>query len=227
MRIGVNEILMNSPPSPEALRDAAGRIVTGPDYRLDAQQSQSHWTMELILTIIEWVLVPFRWLFELTEGLPDVLRWLIVTVLVVVMIGLIWHIAYSFIAAMRRPTRLASSGLSDRQRGMSAEEYEQLAEESARAGHHIAAIRFLFRASVTRLEFSSKQKHRPGATNRELLRRFSQWPEISTSIRHFVDVIDRKWYGDEHCSEYDYTECQSAYGSVCHFLRERDHALGA
>ncbi len=218
---------MISPPSPDDLRDAAGRIVTGPDYRLDAQQSQSHWTEELVLTIIEWILIPFRWLFELTEGLPSVLRWPIFAVLIIVLVGLMWQLAYSFIAAMRRPTRTTSTGLTDRQRGMSAEEYEQLADEAARAGHHVAAIRFLFRASVARLEFSSKQKHRPGATNRELLRRFSQWPEISTSIRHFVDVIDRKWYGDEHCSEYDYTECQSAYGSVCRFLRERGHALGA
>lgn len=218
---------MNSTPTPHELREAAVRIVSGPDYRLDAQQSQSHWTEELLLTVLEWLITPLRWLFELTEGLPDVLRWLIVVVLVIVVIGLIWHMASTFVAAMRAPARVVSSGWSDRQRGLSPEELETLAEESARAGHHITAIRFLFRASVTRLEYSAKQKHRPGATNRELLRRFSKWPEISTSIQHFVDVIDRKWYGDESCSEYDYTECQSAYDSVCRFLRERGHVLGA
>jgi Domain of unknown function (DUF4129) len=200
--------------------------VASPDYRLDAQLSQSHWTEELILTILEWILTPLRWLFDLTEGLPDVLRWLIVVVLVIVLVGLIWHMAYSFMMAMRRPTRVAGLGLADRQRGFSPEELEQLAAEADRAGNHIAAIRFLFRASVARLEFSLKQKHRPGATNRELLRRFSQWPEMNSSVRFFVDVIDRKWYGDEHCSEFDYAESQAAYHSLCSFLRERGHALG-
>lgn len=191
------------------------------------QQSQSHWTEELILTILEWILVPLRWLFDLTEGLPDVLRWLIMGVLVIVLVGLIWHIAYTFMGAMRRPNRVSGLGLADRARGYSAEELEQFAADAEQAGNYIAAIRFLFRASVARLEHSLKQKHRPGATNRELLRRFSQWPEISTSIRFFVDVIDRKWYGDEHCSEYDYAESRSAYDAVCGYLRERGHALGA
>ncbi len=216
---------MNPPPTPEALRDAAARIVGGTDYQLDVQRSGSHWTEELVFMILEWILVPLRWLFDLTEGLPDVLRWLIVAVLVIVMIGLIWHMAYSFITAMRRPVRVAGSGLSDRQRGYSADELEQFAAEAESVGNHIAAIRFLFRASVARLEDSSRQKHRPGATNRELLRKFSKWPEINTSIRFFVEVIDRKWYGDEHCSEFDYAECQSAYRSVCGFLREQGHVL--
>ena len=218
---------MNSPPTPDALRDAAASIVAGPDYRLDQQQSQSLWMEEILITLLEWLLTPIRWLFELTEGLPDVLRWLIVGGLVLVVIGLIVHMGYSFANAMRRPQTLGSQGFADRQRGLSPEELERLADEAARAGNHITAIRFLFRASVTRIEHALKQKHRPGATNRELVRRFQKWPEINNSLRDFVDVIDRKWYGDEACSEVDYFECQLAYGEVCGRLKERGYALRA
>lgn len=216
---------MSSPPSPEALRDAATRIVGGPGYHLDTQQSQNAWTEELIFQILRWVLTPLRWLFDLTEGLPDVLRWLIVIGLVILMAILIWHMGRTLLIAMRGPARGSHAGFTSRQRGFSAEDLEQFAVEAGRAGDHIAAIRFLFRASVVRLEQSSKQRHRPGATNRELLKRFSQWPEVATSIRYFVDVIDRKWYGDEFCTEADYARSQSEYESVCGFLRERGHAL--
>ena len=218
---------MSSPPSPDALRDAATRIVAGPDYQLDTQQSQSRWSEELVLTAIRWILTPLKWLFDLTEGLPDVLRWVIVIALLVVVGILTWHMFRSFVSAMRGPSRAALAGHAERQRGLSAEELEQLARNAEQEGNHIAAIRFLFRASVARLEHSSKQKHRPGATNRELLKRFSQWPEVTTSIRYFVEVIDRKWYGEECCTEADYARSQSEYQLVCGFLRERGHALSA
>jgi hypothetical protein len=216
---------MISPPSADALREAAAKIVAGPDYQLDSPASHESWTEEVLYTILEWIAIPVRWLFRMTEGLPDFLRWFIVVSLVLVVIVLIWHMTYSFLVALRRPTRQTYSGPADRQLGFSPEELEQLAEEAAREGDFISSIRFLFRASVIRLELSSRQKHRPGTTNRDLLRRFSKWPELSTSIRHFVDVIDRKWFGDEVCLERDWMECRLAYDSVCSFLRERGHAL--
>ena len=218
---------MSSPPSPEALRDAATRIVSGSDYQLDKSRSESDWTLELLIEIVNWILTPIQWLLELTEGLPDVLRWLIIVGLLVLVVVLVWHMIRTFLVAMRGPTRASHAGYTERQRGFSAEELERFANEAGQLGNHIEAIRFLFRASVTRLEDSSKQKHRPGATNRDLLKRFSQWPEVATSIRYFVEVIDRKWYGDEFCSEFDYERSQTEYQSVCGFLRERGHALGA
>lgn len=216
---------MNSPPTPEALREAAASIVAGPDYRLDQQQSHSRWLEEFLLTLIEWVIKPLRWLFDLTEGLPDFLRWLIVAGLTLVAIGLIYHMVYSLTSALRRPKSTSSFGVANRHRGLSAEEFEQLASDALIKGHHVTAIRYLFQASVTRIENSLKQKHRPGTTNRDLLRTFQKWPPISNSLKHFVDVIDRKWYGDEACTESDYAGCHVAYTEVCGFLRERGHVL--
>ncbi len=214
-------------PTPEALREKAAEIVAGPDYRLHSGQSDNSWMFALLLEIIDWILVPFRWLFALTEGLPDFLRWVIVLGLAAILVVLLGHIAYSITSAIRGPKRVSGSGLVERRRRIDPAELERLADEAARRGDHITAIRFLFRASVVRLELAEKKANRPGTTNRELLRRYRNRPGLGDSLRQLVETIDRKWYGDEACSETDYAACQSAHGDVCRTLGESAHALGA
>ena len=214
-------------PSPETLREKAAEIVAGRDYRLDSGQADNGWMFALMLEIIDWILVPFRWLFELTEGLPSFLRWMIVLGLAAILVLLIGHIIYSIASAVRGPKRLSGSGLDERRRSVDPSELERLASEAARRADYITAIRFLFRASVVRLELSEKKSNRPGTTNRELLRRYRNRPGLGESLRQLVETIDRKWFGDEVCSDADYAACQSAHGEVCRTLGEPAHALGA
>ncbi|MBC8115831.1 MAG: DUF4129 domain-containing protein [Candidatus Saccharimonas sp.] len=214
-------------PSPETLREKAAEIVAGRDYRLDSGQSDNGWMFALMLEIIEWILVPFRWLFDLTEGLPSVLRWMIVLGLAAIVALLIGHIVYSIVTAVRGPKRVSGSGLEERRRSIDPAELERLAGEAARRADYITAIRFLFRACVVRLERSEKKMNRPGTTNRELLRRYRSRPGLGDSLRQLVETIDRKWYGDEACSDADYAACQSAHSEVCRTLGEPAHALSA
>ncbi len=214
-------------PAPETLREKAAEIVAGPDYRLLSGQSDNSWMFAFLLEIIEWILVPFRWLFNLTEGMPSFLRWTIVLGLTAIVVLLIGHILYSIASAVRRPKRVVGAGLDERRRRVDPTEFERLADEAARRADFITAIRFLFRASVLRLELSEKKSNRPGTTNRELLRRYRNRPGLGDSLRQFVETIDRKWYGDEACSDADYAACQSAHGDVCRTLGEPVHALGA
>ena len=214
-------------PSPEMLRERAAEIVAGQDYQLDSGQSDSGWMLALLLEIIDWILVPFRWLFALTEGLPGFLRWLIVLGLAAIMVLLIGHIIYTIVSSVRGPKRAGSSGSDERRRSIDPAELERLAGEAAGRADFITAIRFLFRASVVRLELSEKKSNRPGTTNRELLRRYRNRPGLGDSLRQMVETIDRKWFGDEVCSDADYNACQSAHREVCRALGEPAHALGA
>ncbi len=214
-------------PSPETLREKAAEIVAGPDYRLDSGQSDNSWLFALLMEIMDWILVPFRWLFALTEGLPGFLRWMIVLGLSAVMLLIIGHIIYSLAMAVRGPKRGARAASDERRRSIDPAELERLAGESALRADYITAIRFLFRASVIRLEHCEKKKNRPGTTNRELLRRYRNRPGMSDSLRHLVDAIDRKWYGDEVCSAADYAVCQSAHSEVCRTLAEPVYAHGS
>ena len=226
-RIGVEGVEQAAIPSPETLREKAAEIVAGRDYRLDSGQSDNGWMFALMLEIIDWILVPFRWLFELTEGLPSFLRWMIVLGLAAIVVLLIGHIIYSIVSAVRGPKRVSAAGLEERRRRIDPLELERLADEAARRADYVTAIRFLFRASVVRLELSDKKMNRPGTTNRELLRRYRNRPVVNDSLRQLVETIDRKWYGDEVCSAADYAVCQSAHGEVCRTLGEPAHALSA
>ena len=214
-------------PSAQELREKAMEIVSGRDYQINSGQSDNSWSLLLLLEIIRWILAPFIWLFNLTEGLPDFLRWMIVLGLAALVVLLIWHIAYSLATVIRRPKRIVDTGSDSRHRRIGPEEVERLASEAARRTDYITAIRFLFRASVLRLELAEKKSHRPGTTNRELLRRYQGRPSLTESLRLFVETIDRKWYGDEICSDADYAACQQAHGEVRRALGEPAHAVGA
>lgn len=214
-------------PSPETLREKAAEIVAGSDYRLHSGQSDRSWMFSLILEVIEWILVPFRWLYAISEGLPEFLRWTIVLGVSAVGLLLIGHIVYTFVSAVRGPKRVSGSGLDERRHRIDPADLERLAGEAARRADYITAIRFLFRASVVRLELAEKKSNRPGTTNRELLRRYRSRPAVSDPLTQLVETIDRKWYGDESCSDADYAACQSAHGDVCRTLGEPAHALGA
>jgi hypothetical protein len=220
----VDQVLI---PSPEQLRDKAAEIVAGPDYRLNQGTSDSGWMLALILEILEWILAPFFWLFRLTEGLPDFLRWLIVFGCAVILILLIVHIVYTFVSAIRGEKRIRDPGFGARRTTIDPHEFERLAREAGTRGDYITAVRFLFRASILRLELAEKKANRPGMTNRELIRRYRDRPKLLASLMQFVEMIDRKWYGDESCSVADYSSCEAAHGDICLAIEEFDHALGA
>ena len=213
-------------PSSQELRDKALEIVSGSDYQINSGQSDNSWSLLLMLEIIQWILAPFIWIYNLTEGLPDFLRWIIVLGLATVLALLVAHIIYSFVIAIRTPKRIGDTGPNSRQRRIDPEEVERLASEAAGRADYVTAIRFLFRASVLRLELAEKKSHRPGTTNRELLRRYQGRPTLNESLRLFVETIDRKWYGDEICSDLDYAACQRAHNEVRRTIEEPAHAVG-
>jgi Domain of unknown function (DUF4129) len=213
-------------PSSQTLREKAMEIVSGPDYHINTGQSDNSWSLLLLLEIIRWILIPFIWLFELTEGLPDLLRWVIVLGLAAVLILLIGHIVYTLVTAIRRPKQIGDKRLDSRHRRIDPEEVERLAIEAAGGADYVTAIRLLFRSSVLRLELAEKKSHRPGTTNRELLRRYQARPSLRESLKLFVETIDRKWYGDEICSDADYAACQQAHREVRRALGEPAHADG-
>lgn len=214
-------------PTSEQLREKAAEILSRREYTLDSRSQADPWLMELFIKIIEWILAPFRWLFEMTDGLPDFLRWLIVVGLAVVLGFLIWHIFHTLLAAIRGTKRTASLAYESRRHQHDPAYFEQLAREAAEENDFITAIRLLFRAAVLRIELSEKNTHRPGVTNRELLKRFRSTPRLFDRLKLFVDMIDRKWYGDEACTRLDFEICESAHADVRNMVQERIHAVGA
>lgn len=213
-------------PSPERIRERAAEIVAGPDYRIDSGKTDSGWVFDLMLELLEWILLPFRWVFHLTEGLPSFLRWMIVIALAVIVVLLVAHIIYSIAIAVRSPKTSGAASWDERRRTVSPSDLERLADEAAQQADHITAIRYLFRAGVARVELADKKPNRPGTTNRELLRRFRNRPALLQAFSRFVDTIDHKWYGDENCSEADYLACREAHEKIRQNIKETVNAVG-
>jgi hypothetical protein len=194
----------------ERIRDVLSR----PDY-VDAAGEPSSELAALIAKLIGWLLSALRWLFGLTQGLPEFLRWTIVGVLIVVLLLLLGHIAWSLHRAItgadvrRRDGRLVP----DEQPQLQPMELEHMAEQAASRGELIEAVRLLFRASLLRLEQGEKRPFRRGTTNRQHLIRY-RGTQFFDSLDVLVRTIERKWYGDEVCQQSDYDLCSQAHRSL-------------
>lgn len=205
----------SSPPNPERIRTQAAEILARDDYDLTVRGHEGTWFVDLLMKLLEWLLIPFRWVFQMTEGLPEVFRWLIILAMIVLLGLLVWHMLASIIRAVRGETGRLQAVKAARRRAVDPEELEQEADAAGRQGDYVTAVRRLFRAAVLRLERSDKRPLRPGTTNRALLRRYGDRPTVGQALGLFVETIDRKWYGNEPCLEADYAACRLAHRDVC------------
>jgi hypothetical protein len=203
-------------PPPDVIRTTADSVLARPYFKLDRPTSDD--SEPLIFRIIEWILTPFKWLFDSLEGLPDFLRWIIVVVAAIVCALLIMHIVYSLLNALGEPrSRKKKLAVGAAAREAPPEQLEREAEGLAERGDLIGAVRVLFRAALRRLEVAEQKKFRPGFTNRELLRRYRS-TAVFDSLQRFVETIDMKWYGEQPCLPEDYAACRTAHAWI------RDHA---
>ncbi len=210
-------------PTTDEVRRTAEEVLSRPYYELDTplRITAPNWLWELF----RWMLQPLFWLLELTEGLPQFLRWVIVVVLSLIVIALIAHIGYSLMSAIRGTPHRKRASTKPRQRVIDPAELEREADQAGGRGDHIGAIRLLFRASLLRLQQTEKRKFRPGFTNRDLLRRYRSSPLVDP-LRRFVETIDAKWYGEEPCLEGDYVACREGHQQLLALMQERSHAVG-
>ncbi len=214
-------------PATDEIRRKAAEIVARPDYELQSRSENLDWLLDACWEVLGWILAPFAWLFELTAGLPAVLQWSIIVALTAILALLVWHILYSLVQAVQAPRRKARLEHDTRNARLDPAELERQAEAAAAQGDYITAVRLLFRADVLCLEKFEDKPNRPGTTNRELLRRYQRHPSVAESLRRFVDLIDRTWYGEEQCVQADYAVCRLAHEAVCLHIRGRAHVHGA
>ncbi len=229
--------LLAAVPTAEEIRRKAEEVVSRPEYQLESELNPE--SLGLFIRLIQWLITPLRWLFDAMEGLPSFLRWIIIIVLTMILIALIVHIVWSFVSAIRGPGRKSISRQS-RAREVSVKELEQAASESALRRDYIGAVRFLFSASLKRIEQMEERPFRRGITNRELLKRYRATP-LYDPLCYFSETIESKWYGYQECVAADYMSCleqadriralllqrAAAGNSVVPQQKRESHAFGA
>jgi hypothetical protein len=204
-------------PAPETIRDTAQEVVSRPYYRLESSSSSN--STPWILELLRWILKPFVWLFENTEGLPEFLRWVIVIAFAILCIALLAHILYTLIKAIGNPSLGGKHALTSASgREIDPKEFERQAADASAGGDYIGAVRLLFRAALRRLELFEQKKFRPGITNRELVNRYRKTP-LAESMQQFVSTIEMKWYGQMPCIEADYVTCRTEHGRICQYIQ--------
>jgi hypothetical protein len=211
-------------PHPDTIRETAREVISRPYYDLGLAPRRDN--TAFLRQLIEWLLKPFRWLYDGMEGWPEFLRWVIVVVALLICAALIAHIIYSFVMAIRGPVMRRRTSYTAALREVDPSELECDAEQASKRGDYIGAIRLLFRAALRRIELAEKKKLRPGATNREILRRYRSTP-LAQSLERFVEMIDRKWYGGEMCHEQDYLVCHGEAARIQAYAEEPRPVVGA
>lgn len=220
--------IADTQPEAETIRRTALEILHGPDFRINEETEAGNLLGDFFLQILEWIVKPFIWLFRSMEGLPDVLRWLIVVALAIVLLLLVAHIVYTLFTVLKPSARKSNkfkAAYSSR-RVLSAEEFEQFSQEALVEQNYIAAVRFLFRASLVRIQGLEGKLFSPGITNRAYLRRYRRTP-MARSLQAFVEIIDSGWYGNRDCQEEDYLKCASAYAEISQQTKGNAHADNA
>ena len=205
-------------PADSEIRRAAAEVVARPHFQLDRARSDGGepW----LVTFFRWLLKPFRALFEMLEGFPVAIQWLIVVLAVLICLALIAHIVYTLAGAIRGPLQRSKRAFVSPVPKADPTTLERDAAAYAAAANYIDAIRLLLRAALRRIELAENKAFRPGITNRQLLRRYQATP-LAEHLRWFVDAIDCKWYGGEPCSESDYLAGQKQHAQICRYVANR------
>jgi len=208
---------------PDAIRRAADEVVARPYYQLGTAPRAD--ATPAWLEVLRWILTPFEWLFESMEGLPDLIRWAIVILCVILCVALISHIFYTLVMAIRGPIQRRRQSFDTATREVDPVDLESGADELVAQGDYIGAIRLLFRASLRRIELAERRRFRPGFTNRELLQRYRATP-LFASLARFVETIELKWYGNAVCDRTDYLTCRDEHGRIRQQVEHRATPVG-
>lgn len=194
-------------PSPPQIREAARQVIANGPYRIEVSDYYGFDMSWLFDALREF----FELLFSPLSHAPWPLAAAIVIVLMVILIFLLAHIAYSFFSNLRRPesqpVQLVRDALPD------PNALERRAEELAAASNYVDATRTLFQAALTRLERKRGGRILASLTNSEYLRTFKS-PWVIENLRVFVELLNWKWYRDRRFEENDYLQCKGAYAAL-------------
>lgn len=205
-------------PDPDTIRRTAADVVQRSEFRLDPESNADEVLLRLLLRGMELLGWIFRWLFQLVEGLPEWLQWVIVVGLVLIVVLISAHLIYTICSLFWGVQRPRGEVLTMPRVVVDPANLERQSAEAAARGDCSLAVRLLFRAGLLRLEKAEDRKLRGGTTNREVLQRHRHAP-VYEPMKVFVEIIETKWYGMGDCSLADYETCRVAHAELLRSMK--------
>lgn len=212
-------------PDAETIRRTAQAVLENGDYRLESGSESSTVADSLLIKALQWLLSLFQALADALSFL-GVLRYPAAAVLVLVAAWLIYRIVRSFSRRVQGDQTGPELPRTRAVRVSDPEEFEALATAARGEGRFVEAVRWLLHAALARLERAEKRKPRPGATNREVLRRYRATP-LGEPLQMLVDTVDVHWYGDRPADEADFERCHDSYQQFHAALSDRTASMTA
>ena len=209
-------------PDPDVVRETAREVLARAHFQTEPTSGGVD-LLGLFWSLLVWMIRPFAALFGALWEISPLLAWVVISLLVLLLIALIAHIAYTFKVALARRAGIQRIDLRTAEERRDPAEFERLADASVDAGDYAEAARLLLRACLLRLELHQDRPFRRGTTNREHLRRYRESP-MSEPLRSIVDLIDRTWYGNGVCLAENFAACRQAYESIRAGLKETPRA---
>jgi hypothetical protein len=93
---------------------------------------------------------------------------------------------------------------SDGEEGLTATQAMQRAQDSAGAGDHRLAVRYLYLSLLLLLEERGLLRYNRSRTNREYLRSVQDHPQVALLLQDVIEVFDRVWYGYQAIDDSSY-----------------------
>jgi|SRR5580704_556340 hypothetical protein len=213
-------------PGPDQIRRTAQEVLARPEFQVDGSKEAAEGLWGFLHRLwVEFISIFrnfFLWLYQMSP----VLAWLFIGVLVITLLLLVGHIAWTIVMVVRGNRHEAALADSLTSQDINPEQLVKQAEAARAEGNFILGVRLLFRACLVLLEQREGRKFRLGATNREHLNRYRQTP-LYDWLARFVWVIDSKWYGSEACLPADFAACHEAYERINSLAAERANAQHA
>lgn len=201
--------------SPEAVREAAARVLQRPYYNVDAASGTPGETVfEKIIHAIDRAL---ETIVDAINSLPMGLKWFVVIAASILCALLIVHLAKSLSHALGVNAAVPRQRTNERDVLGEIRGLEHASAEAVAQGDYCSGIHYLMRAAVCHIENARGKNFRPGVTNRDLLRLLES-TLLASPLGKLVDSVDVHWYGGQPCTGEAFTFCRNAY------LQVRDHA---
>ena len=113
---------------------------------------------------------------------------------VLIILFVFWFVGREFMGGL---VMEAGAGPSTRDGGepLTAARALQQAQDLSAAGDYRTAVRYLYLASLLRLDERGLLRYDRSRTNREYLRSVDEKPELASNLKDVIDVFDEVWYG--------------------------------
>lgn len=197
--------------NPEAVREAARRILSEPQFK---EHEPTLWDKffhylsnptELFIDGLEWILGHFA-----ESGVGSVVAWLVVGFVVMAAIVLVF-----FLLRSTKRDSVIPLGVPGASRAQSPRELVTAAEQYEQEGEWRLAIRMRYAALLMHVANAGFVKLRPGRTAGEYLADVqSNFPTIATTFSDATRLFERVWYGDAPVTAGDVTVFRSLADDV-------------